>query len=161
MIRWTVALELAYEREGSENVGAHGRDSRASGGNVITSVQTANDNSLALVRTRTGIWYGVKVQAEINGNDISLLLLNTTSATFNGTALESILPRPTVLSLCDLPNLVEALKALRAAANRNATGPHGLSAELVTLGLVGEALELLHHFHSIMDTVRTPAEGPH
>ena len=87
-------------------------------------------------------------------------LLNTISPTIDQTVIEKIAQRPIALSLGDPPSLCETAEALRAMSNGKATGPDGLPAELLKLGLNGEAPEILYHFHSIVYQVWISGEVP-
>lgn len=60
--------------------------------------------------------------------------------------IENIAQRPKALLLGDPQNLTETQDARRATATGKVTGPDGLPAEFLKLGLVGEPLEILHHF---------------
>ena len=80
-------------------------------------------------------------------------LLNTISPTIDQTVIEKIAQRPIALSLGDPPRLCETAEALRAMSNGQATRPDGLPAELLKLGLNGEAPEILYHFHSIVSQI--------
>ena len=64
------------------------------------------------------------------------------------------------LSLGDPPSLCETAEALQATSDDKATGPDGLPAELLKLGLNGEAPEILYHFHSIVSQVWISGEVP-
>ena len=61
-------------------------------------------------------------------------LLNTTSAAFNRTIIDGLLPKPVTLSLGDPPVLNEIKPALSYMANCKAMGPNELPAELPKLG---------------------------
>ena len=87
-------------------------------------------------------------------------LLNTISPTIDQTVTEKIAQRPTALSLGDPPSLCETAEALRAMSNGKATGPDGLPAELLKLGLNGGTPEILYHFHSIVSQVWISGEVP-
>ena len=58
------------------------------------------------------------------------------------------------------PSLCETAEALQAMWNGKATSPDGLPAELLDLGLNGEAPEILYHFHSIISQVWISGEVP-
>ncbi|CAN0075652.1 unnamed protein product [Sphacelaria rigidula] len=45
-------------------------------------------------------------------------------------------------------------------SNGKATGPHGVPAEILMLGLNGEASDILYHFHDIASAVWTSGEVP-
>lgn len=45
-------------------------------------------------------------------------------------------------------------------SNGKATGPDGLPAEILKLGMNGDAPEILYHFHSIVTAVWTSGEVP-
>ncbi|CAM9181953.1 unnamed protein product, partial [Sphacelaria rigidula] len=80
-------------------------------------------------------------------------LLNDISATIDRTVIEKIGQGPIALSLGDPPSSSETEEALGAMSNGKATGPDGIPAEILKLGLDGEASDILHHFHSIVSAV--------
>ena len=82
-----------------------------------------------------------------------LSLLGTTSAAFNRTIIEGLLPKPVALSL-GLPSIVEETKqALRSMVNGKAMGSNELPWELVKLGLSDISHKILLIFHGIIAVV--------
>ena len=80
--------------------------------------------------------------------------LSTISATIDRTIIiEKMAQRPMVLTPGDPPSLCEIAEPVRAISNGKETGLDGLPAEILTLRLNGEALEILYHFQSIISQV--------
>ena len=74
-------------------------------------------------------------------------LLNTTSAAFDRTIMESLSRKPVTLSIRDQLVVDETKPALRSMANGKAMGPDELPAELFQLGRSDSSYERLPAFH--------------
>ncbi|CAM9414743.1 unnamed protein product, partial [Sphacelaria rigidula] len=70
-------------------------------------------------------------------------LLNAISATIDRTVIGRIAQRSIALSLGDPPSPSETKEALTAISNDKATGLDGIPAEILKLGLNGEASDIL------------------